>query len=315
VKIKKDLQRATGKKILFLVFGFSILAMPILLTIISGNFQNSHFLASLQRYADAIRKSKLGEVEASEAATEEISPSSISPITPSPSPTQFSIISPSLEPIEIPVSGAYLPYIDEVLHIENGRETLIKIVFNELQEGNYFAEVTVRWSSWLYRCSIPYANRNYLYCFGNKLPATNQAKIRVYQGSFGDENPPTYFTESFSVPELVSRPTRPPGDGNPPKSSVTPTTTPTPSPTKTPTVSPTPSNTAIPSSTPTPSNTPTRTPTPTNTFTPTVTPTPTNTLTPTVTPTPSNTPTPTPTKTPRPTRTPRPTKTPRSFGQ
>jgi hypothetical protein len=86
--------------------------------------------------------------------------------------------------------------------------------------------------------------------------------------------------------------------------------TPTPTPTNTPTVTQTPTNTE------TPTNTPTNTVTPTNTKTPTPTQTPTNTETPTPTQTPTNTETPTPTQTPTntstvtPTFTPTPTETP-----
>ena len=99
-----------------------------------------------------------------------------------------------------------------------------------------------------------------------------------------------------------------------PTPTVTPTNTgtPTPTPTNTGTATPTPSNTAT--NTPTPSNTATNTPTPTNTntptntTTPTVTPTKTTTQTPTntstTTQTPTNTPTTTTTSTPTPTPTP-----------
>ena len=89
---------------------------------------------------------------------------------------------------------------------------------------------------------------------------------------------------------------------------VTPTPTPSETPTNTPTVTPTPSET--------PTNTPTPSVTPSNTVTPSVTPT--NTITPSVTPsntptqtvTPSETPTNTPTLTQTPTVTPTPTQTP-----
>ncbi len=81
-----------------------------------------------------------------------------------------------------------------------------------------------------------------------------------------------------------------------------PTLTPTPTPTFTP--SPTPTPTFTPSPTPTPTLTPTPTPTPTPTLTPTQTPTPTFTPTQTPTPTLSLTPTPTATVTPSPTLTP-----------
>jgi type VI secretion system secreted protein VgrG len=84
--------------------------------------------------------------------------------------------------------------------------------------------------------------------------------------------------------------------------------TPTPTPSITPTETPTP--TVTPTITETPTLTPTETPTPTVTDTPTQTPTPTVTDTPTQTPTPTATETPTPTVTETPTLTPTPTITP-----
>ena len=112
-----------------------------------------------------------------------------------------------------------------------------------------------------------------------------------------------------------------PGDCIPVSPTPTPTETPTntPTPSETPTNTPTPSetptqtptNTETPTNTPTPSETPTQTPTNTPSETPTQTPT--NTQTPTETPTntPSETPTNTPTQTPSetPTNTPTPTQT------
>ena len=83
---------------------------------------------------------------------------------------------------------------------------------------------------------------------------------------------------------------------NTPTPSITPTNTPTPSitptitPTKTQTPTVTPTNTITPTQTKTPTVTPTNTITPTNTVTPTNTITPTNTVTPTKTPTPTPTP-------------------------
>jgi len=95
-----------------------------------------------------------------------------------------------------------------------------------------------------------------------------------------------------------------------PTPSITPTETPTP--TITPTETPTPTVTETPTETPTPTvtETPTETPTPTITPTPTVTETPTETPTPTVTETPTETPTPTltSTETPTPTITPTPSR-------
>jgi uncharacterized protein (DUF305 family) len=90
--------------------------------------------------------------------------------------------------------------------------------------------------------------------------------------------------------------------------SPTPTPTATPTPTPKPTATPTPTPTPTPTATPTPTPRPTVTPTPTPTVTPTPTPRPT--VTPTPTPRPTVTPTPTPRPTVTPTPTPRPTPTP-----
>ena len=90
-----------------------------------------------------------------------------------------------------------------------------------------------------------------------------------------------------------------------PTPSITPTETPTPTVTETPTETPTPTVTETPTETPTPTITPTVTETPTET--------PTNTPTPSVTETPGASPTPTETITPTPTLTPTPTATPSIF--
>lgn len=224
---------------------------------------------------------------------------------------------PSLEEIQIPVSGSSEAYILQVLHIENGAQSLIKIYLPEMSEGIYQAEVEAAWSRYHYLCNFFQEIEGVLYCFGERLPATNMAILVVYHSVGEGSSQELIYSTEFVVPEFVATPTWTPSGNSSPQSSVTPSVTPTPmftsTPTNTSTPTQTPTKTATPTMTsiPTKTSTPTLTPTPTNTPTPTITLTPTNTPTPTITPTPSITPTPKPTHTPRPTRTPRPTKIPR----
>ena len=116
----------------------------------------------------------------------------------------------------------------------------------------------------------------------------------------------TYLRVKYNIPLVVTptpTPTITPTKTSTPTPSITPTRTPTPTLSASPTSTPTPTITSTKTPTPTPSITPTRTPTLTPlSATPTSTPTLTPTVTPTMTPTPTlsafSTPTPTPTLTP-----------------
>ena len=169
--------------------------------------------------------------------------------------------------------------IQEVIHIENGEQTLIKIKFSGKIEGQFYAEVAAFWSKLIYPCSIYGESQNYLFCFGPMLNATNQANIRIFQLEGGSERSDIIFTSDFAVPQLESTPTKTPSLVAPPQPNITATFT------------------AIPTSTYTPSVE--LTPEPTSTYTPSV----------ELTPEPTNMPKPTHTK--RPTHTPRPTKPPK----
>ncbi len=159
----------------------------------------------------------------------------------------------------IPVSGFSNATIKEVVHIENGHQTLIKILTPEELAGQFFAEVEVLWSRWEYVCTVFEQNSKYLFCFGGRLPATTQAVIRVHQlmDEYGSST--LVFSTDFAVPELVPTPTNPPGI--PPSQEPAPTNTPEIFPTVEPPPPDTPTIEPPPLDTPTPK--PTRTPRPT----------------------------------------------------
>jgi hypothetical protein len=302
-----DFLNTHREKILSGVVVIALFSVPILFASLIHNLQNDRVISKLEMLRTAYLSSGALKSTASPVTTvsfvttvsETIKPTPKAPVTPFPAA------------IEIPVSGSFDAHITKVLHIENGEQTLIKIIFPKQLRGSFYANIEILWSTWDYICGIPEFSQDLLYCFGSRLPATNRANISVHKGEIGDGNSTLYFSEIFVVPEFISQKTMTPSSGSSPQQSTTQSVTPTQTPTKTPQFSLTPTKTSTPSATSTPTNTPTITPTPTNTQTPTITPTPTNTLTPTITSTPSNTPTQTPTKTPRPTRTPRPTKTPK----
>jgi hypothetical protein len=80
----------------------------------------------------------------------------IAPIlTPHESPVPTSArVYPTPEVIQIPVSGLPSARIVEVLHIENGAQTLIKVYLPGAFEGNLYAEIEAIWSTHIFFCSF-----------------------------------------------------------------------------------------------------------------------------------------------------------------
>lgn len=274
------------------------LAIPLLLAALTHGIR----LNQLQTQLQQLRISNLAPDDPNPTSAGILPRATNSPIGATSTPTPTASVTPTVTEVEIPITGLDDPVVIEVLHLEEDNQTLIKTLFPEPLEGEFFAQVQALWSSYDYDCSISELFPDQLYCLGSRLPATNRAEIQIYQRTTAEEDAVLIFSGEFTVPALGVTPTSSPSSHSSPMPSGTPT------PTLTPSSTPTPSRTPTPSSTPTPSRTPTPSSTPTNTNTPTRTPTPSNTPTPTRTPTPSNTPTPKPTKTPRPTHTPRPTK-------
>jgi hypothetical protein len=95
----------------------------------------------------------------------------------------------------------------EVVHIEDGNQTLIKILTSEELESEFFAEVETLWSRWEYACTVFEQNPKYLFCFGSKLPTTTHAVINAYQLMDEYGSAMLVFSTDFVVPELAPTPT------------------------------------------------------------------------------------------------------------
>ena len=132
-------------------------------------------------------------------------------------------------------------FIDNVVHLpEGGGRTMVTIVVPGVLDGEFHAEVLIGSDSWDYQCVILVGSEDHLFCFGDRLPETDEAVIRVFEIFEESEESVLVFEAQFSVYEFV------------------PTKTNTPSaPRHTSTITPTPTNTGTPSLTPTNTYTPT----------------------------------------------------------
>ena len=93
--------------------------------------------------------------------------------TPSNTPIPTATITPSTTLNPIPVSGNSNAYITEVVHIENGSQTMAKILFLEKLEGNFFAKVENLWSFSSANTNV-YADANkYIYSYSNVYTNSN----------------------------------------------------------------------------------------------------------------------------------------------
>lgn len=196
--------------------------------------------------------------------TESTEPTQYSTLTPIPSLTSTATLTATPTPeineqsaITItPQSGQDFSraYITHVVHIqENGRETMVRIFAPEVVEGEFFAEVTIAWNTWDYYCIILEGIIDHLFCIGGRLPATNSARIEVFEVINAEIETILVFNSEFRVPIFLPSPTNTPGSK--PKATSAPSLTPTPTRTNT----------------PSPTFTPSRTPHPTATFTPSIT--------------------------------------------
>jgi len=203
----------------------------LLSVVISGSFALKAFrdwefnspIAQFDERVSMIGTPSLGtDIPATQTATPQVEASPV-PTLPPPAAVEL-----------IPVSGFSNAIIMEVVHIENGDQTLIKILTPEELEGQFFAEVEALWSRWTYACTVFEQNSKYLFCFGGRLPVTTQAVIHVHQlmDEYGSST--LVFSTDFAVPELVPTPTNPPGPQDTPTIEPPPLDTPTPKPTRTP---------------------------------------------------------------------------------
>ncbi|MHA2428440.1 MAG: hypothetical protein ACXADB_10490 [Candidatus Hermodarchaeia archaeon] len=126
---------------------------------------------------------------------------------------------------------------------------MVTIIVTSKLEGLFFAEVEIQPDIWLYECVIRSWSDDHLFCFGDRLPATFDAVIRVYE-IVDDAETVKVFEGEFVVYDLIPTPTSTPVPGAP--------HTYTPSPTPTLTNTPTPTSTVAPPTSPwLPTNTPT----------------------------------------------------------
>jgi hypothetical protein len=105
----------------------------------------------------------------------------------------------------IPVSGLSAGTLKEVLHIEGGKMTLIKIKAPSDLEGSFYAEVENNTSKWEYACTIYQFNQNYLFCFGGKLPEQSEAVINVFLDAGEGRDAVLVFTAEILVPVLLGK--------------------------------------------------------------------------------------------------------------
>lgn len=171
-------------------------------------------------------------------------PSSTPSETPTPSPTPTEIL--------IPTTGYdfSLAYIKNVVHLpEAGGRTMVTIVVPGTLEGDFFGQVEIQPDFWQYECVMLAGSEDHLFCFGDRLPESDDAIIRVFERLEERGDPVMVFEAEFEVFKLMPTKTNTPAGPRPTaRDTSTPTATPTPPPTSTPT--------------------PTNTPPPTATFTP-----------------------------------------------
>lgn len=173
-------------------------------------------------------------------------PSSTPSETPTPSATPTELI--------IPNTGYDFSkaYIDNVVHLpEGGGRTMVTIVVPGVLDGKFYAEVLIGADSWNYECVVLKGSEDHLFCFGDRLPGTDEALILVYEELEETGKLVLVYEAEFEVAEFV------PTKTNTPRS---------PNPTAQNTSTPTTSTTQLPTTTSTPA--PTNTPSPTATFTP-----------------------------------------------
>ena len=139
-------------------------------------------------------------------------------------------------------------YIKNVVHLPDaGVRTMVTIFVPGILTGEFFAQVEIDLDTWVYDCVILDGNEDHLFCFGDRLPTTNNALIRVFEDLSESEGSQLVFEGRFEVIKFV------PTKTNTPSGPVhTATFTPTPTQTPTPTITPTPTPTPTPTDLPTP---------------------------------------------------------------
>ena len=135
------------------------------------------------------------------------SPRPVIPATTTPLPTAEDTSVPMLPTPKatemIPVSGFFDAALKEVIHIENGKMTMVKIKATVDLEGSFYAELATSSSTWEYACTIYQYNQKYLFCFGGKLPDREQAIIFIFQDSDQDGEAVLVFVTDLLVPVLL----------------------------------------------------------------------------------------------------------------
>jgi len=242
---------------LFVAFAFMIaVAIPV------------YFIANAYRDRETgpqIAMTGLGETETSVPEAIRGLPATWTPILTVPARTT---VTPT--PTTTPGSSVTLSYdfseafVSEVVHLDENRpRTMVKIVVPGVLVGEYEAKVEIGTTQWDYVCLMLEESLDYLFCVGDRLPATSLASIQVFQIVDGAEDPILVFDDIFAVPPfLAATPTKTQRPASTPKPKNTPTKTPTatstlvPASTTAPTATCPPQPTAPPWASPTPPGNP-----------------------------------------------------------
>ena len=167
--------------------------------------------------------------------------------TPEPSLTPLPTFTSSPTPTElfIPNTGYDFSnaYIDNVVHLpEGGGRTMVTIVVPGNLNGEFYAEVLIESDSWDYKCVMIEGSEDHLFCFGDRLPGTDEALILVYEVLEESGESVLVYEAEFEVVEFVPTKTHTPV---PPRTTATNTPTPTNTLSPLPTVTNTPTNTPM----------------------------------------------------------------------
>ena len=179
--------------------------------------------------------------------------------TPSSTPTETPTPAATPTEILIPTTGYdfSLAYIKNVVHLpEAGGRTMVTIVVPGTLEGDFLAQVEIQPDFWQYECVMLAGSEDHLFCFGDRLPESDDAIIQVFERLEESGESIMVFEAEFEVFKLMPTKTNTP---QAPRATATLTPTPTITPAPTNAFTPTPTSTIgpppspwVPTATPTP---------------------------------------------------------------
>ena len=109
---------------------------------------------------------------------------------------------PTISVTSTPIGPFHNAVVEKVVHLtENGQQTMIKITVAASIDGDYRADVETQWNSREYWCFILGEDNDQLFCLGQRLPATTNAVIMVYEVlGAGEES--LVLESNFEVPAM-----------------------------------------------------------------------------------------------------------------